>query len=96
MHTLQEWQVWYQSANVTGFEEPLLEAWDNRLAAQNVHFDMCVAKHMGSGHVAGEKNVTFLRIDQGLAKPAIEKAVAAFIRDRRWPRLDRRIPAIGT
>ena len=90
MHTLQEWQQWYQSADVTGFEEPLLEAWDNRLAAQNVYFDMCVAKHIGHGHVAGEKDVAFLRIDQGLAKPAIEKAVAAFIRDSFWPALTHR------
>ena len=90
MHTLQEWQQWYQSANVTGFEEPLLEAWDNRLTAQNVYFDMCVAKHIGHGHVADEKNVAFLRIDQGLAKPAIEKAVAAFIREGSWPALTHR------
>jgi hypothetical protein len=90
MHTLQEWQQWYQSANVTGFEEPLLEAWDNRLAAQNVYFDICVAKHMDHGHVAGEKDVAFLRIDQGLAKPAIEKAVAAFILDGSWPALTHR------
>jgi hypothetical protein len=90
MHTLQEWQVWYQSADVTGFEEPVLEAWDNRLAAQNVYFDMCVAKHIGHGHVAGEKDVAFLRIDQGLAKPAIEKAVAAFILDGSWPALTHR------
>lgn len=90
MHTLQEWQQWYQSANVTGFEEPLLEAWDNRLAAQNVYFDICVAKHIGHGHVAGEKDVAFLRIDQGLAKPAIEKAVAAFILDGSWPALTHR------
>jgi hypothetical protein len=90
MHTLQEWQQWYQSANVTGFEEPLLEAWDNRLAAQNVYFDTCVAKHIGHGYVAGEKNVAFLRIDQGLAKSAIEKAVAAFIRDSSWPALTHR------
>jgi hypothetical protein len=90
MHTLQEWQQWYQSANVTGFEEPVLEAWDNRLAAQNVYFDVCVAKHIGHGHVAGEKDVAFLRIDQGLAKPAIEKAVAAFIRDSSWPALTHR------
>ncbi len=89
MHTLQEWQVWYQSANVTGFEEPLLEAWDNRLAAQNVYFDMCVAKHIGHGHVAVKK-VAFLRIDQGLAKPAIEKAVAAFIQESSWPALTHR------
>jgi hypothetical protein len=90
MHTLQEWQVWYQSANITGFEEPLLEAWDNRLAAQNVYFDMCVAKHIGHGHGTDEKNVAFLRIDQGLAKPAIEKAVAAFIRESSWPALTHR------
>jgi hypothetical protein len=90
MHTLQEWQQWYQSANIPGFEEPLLEAWDNRLAAQNVYFDMCVARHIGHGQVAGEKDVAFLRIDQGLAKPAIEKAVAAFIRDSFWPALTHR------
>src|SRR6266545_2590743 len=90
MHTLQEWQVWYQSANITGFEEPLLEAWDNRLAAQNVYFDMRVAKHAGRGHVADEKNVAFLRVDQGLAKPVIEKAVAAFIREGSWPALTHR------
>jgi hypothetical protein len=90
MHTLQEWQQWYQSANVTGFEEPLLEAWDNRLTAQIVYFDMCVAKHIGHGYVADEKNVAFLRIDQGLAKPAIEKAVAAFIHEGSWPTLTQR------
>src|SRR4029077_13998142 len=87
MHTLQEWQQWYQSANVAGFEEPLLEAWDNRLTAQNVYFDMCVAKHTGHGHVGGETNVAFLRVDQGLAKPAIEKAVDRFIREASWPAL---------
>src|SRR5436190_20355797 len=90
MHTLQEWQVWYQSANITGFEEPLIEAWDNRLGAQNVYFDMCVTKHIGHGHVAPEQNVAFLRIDQGLAKPAIEKAVASCIRDGSWPALTHR------
>jgi hypothetical protein len=90
MHTLQEWQQWYQSANVTGFEEPLLEAWDNRLAAQNVYFDSCVARHIDHGHATDEKNVAFLRMDQGLAKPVIEKAVAAFIRDGSWPALTHR------
>ena len=90
MHTLQEWQQWYHSANITGFEEPLLEAWDNRLSAQNVYFDTCVAKRIGHGDVAGEKNVGFLRVDQGLAKPAIEKAVAAFIREGAWPSLTHR------
>jgi hypothetical protein len=90
MHTLEEWQQWYQSAGVPGFQEPLLEAWDNRLAAQNVYFDMCVAKHMGHAHGADEKDVAFLRVDQGLAKPAIEKAVAAFIRQGSWPALTHR------
>ena len=90
MHTLQEWQQWYQSANVTGFEEPLLEAWDNRLAAQNVYFRYVRRQAHGHGHVAGEKDVAFLRIDQGLAKPAIEKAVAAFILDGSWPALTHR------
>ena len=99
MHTLEEWQQWYQSVSIIeprahasyrSSEEPLLEAWDNRLAAQNVYFDMCVAKHIGHGYVAGEKNVAFLRIDQGLAKPAIEKAVAAFIREGSWPALTHR------
>jgi hypothetical protein len=90
MHTLEEWQQWYQSAGVPGFQEPLLEAWDNRLAAQNVYFDMCVAKHIGHAHVAAEKNVAFLRVDQGLVKPSIEKAVAAFIREGSWPALTHR------
>ena len=90
MHTLEEWQQWYHSANITGFEEPLLEAWDNRLAAQNVYFDMCVAKHVGHAHIVIEKNIAFLRVDQGLAKPAIENAVAAFIRDGSWPTLTHR------
>jgi hypothetical protein len=99
MHTLEEWQQWYQSVSVIeprahvphqASEEPLLEAWDNRLAAQNVYFDMCVAKHIGHAHNADEKNVAFLRVDQGLAKPAIEKAVAAFIREASWPALTHR------
>ena len=90
MHTLEEWQVWYQSAVMTGFEEPVLEAWDNRLAAQNVYFDMCVAKKIGHARVADEKDVAFLRMDQGLAKPVIEKAVAAFIRECSWPALSHR------
>ena len=101
MHTLEDWQ-WYQSVNdrnaaspdlapiVIRVEEPLLEAWDNRLAAQNVYFDMCVAKHIGHAQVADEKSVEFLRVDQGLAKPAIEKAVAAFICDGSWPALTHR------
>jgi hypothetical protein len=99
MHTLEEWQVWYQSVSVIEprpcapyrpSEEPLLEAWDNRLAAQNVYFDMCVARHIDHGHVTDEKNVAFLRIDQGLAKPVIEKAVATFIRESSWPALTHR------
>jgi hypothetical protein len=90
MHTLEEWQQWYHSASIPGFEEPLLEAWDNRLAAQNAYFDMCVAKHIGHPHIVDEKDVAFLRVDQGLAKPAIEKAVAAFIGDGSWPALTHR------
>jgi hypothetical protein len=90
MHTLEEWQQWYQSVNIIGAEEPLLEAWDNRLAAQNVYFDVCVAKHIGHTHIADQKNVAFLRVDQGLAKPTIEKAVAAFVREGSWPALTHR------
>ena len=99
MHTLEEWQQWYQSVSIIEPraqasyrppEEPLLEAWDNRLAAQNVYFDMCVAKHTGHARVVDDKSVASLRIDQGLAKPAIEKAVDAFIRDGSWPALTHR------
>lgn len=99
MHTLEEWQQWYQSVSIPEprthvphrpSEEPLLEAWDNRLAAQNVYFGMCVAKTIGHAHVVDEKNVAFLRVDQGLAKPAIEKAVATFIREGAWPALAHR------
>jgi hypothetical protein len=96
--TLEEWQ-WYQAVSVPEpraqpphrpSEEPLLEAWDNRLAAQSIYFDMCLAKKIGHAQVADEKNVPFLRVDQGLAKPAIEKAVTAFIRDGAWPALTHR------
>jgi hypothetical protein len=99
MHTLEEWHQWYQSVSVIApplrvphrpSEDPLLEAWDNRLAAQHVYFDTCVAKQIGHARIADEKNVAFLRIDQGLAKPAIEKAVAAFIREGSWPALTHR------
>lgn len=99
MHTLEEWHQWYQSVSVIQppprvphrpSEDPLLEAWDNRLAAQNVYFDMCVARHIGRAHVADEKDLAFLRVDQGLAKPAIEKAVTAFIREGSWPALTHR------
>ena len=99
MHTLEEWQQWYQSVSIPEprthvphppSEEPLLEAWDNRLAAQNAYFDMCVAKHMSHAHVADEKSVAFLRVDQGLAKPVIEKAVAVFIREGSWRALTHR------
>jgi hypothetical protein len=99
MQTLEEWQPWYQAVSIPEprvqpphrpSEEPLLEAWDNRLAAQNIYFNMCVAKKIGVAQVAHEKNVAFLRIDQGLAKPAIEKAVAAFIREGSWPALTHR------
>jgi hypothetical protein len=102
MHTLEEWQQWYQAVTIPepraqtvqtphrSSEEPLLEAWDNRLAAQNIYFDMCVAKKIGHAHVADEKNVAFLRIDQGLAKPTIEKIVTAFIRVGSWPALTHR------
>jgi hypothetical protein len=99
MHTLEEWQQWYQSVSIIEprahasyrpSEEPLLEAWDNRLAAQNVYFDMCVAKHIGHARVVDDKSVASLRVDQGLAKPAIEKAVGAFIREGSWPTLTHR------
>jgi hypothetical protein len=99
MHTLEEWQQWYQSVSIIEPraqasyrppEDPLLEAWDNRLAAQNVYFDMCVAKHSGQARVADEKSIASLRVDQGLAKSAIEKAVGAFIRDGSWPALTHR------
>jgi hypothetical protein len=99
MHTLEEWQQWYHAVSIPEArpqpphrpsEEPLLEAWDNRLAAQNIYFNMCVAKKIGHTHVADEKNVAFLRTDQGLAKPAVEKAVAAFIREGSWPALTHR------
>jgi hypothetical protein len=99
MHTLEEWQQWYQAVRIPEpraqapqrpSPEPLLEAWDNRLAAQNIYFDICVAKHNGSAQLANEKNVAFLRVDQGLAKPVIEKAVAAFIREGSWPALTHR------
>ena len=99
MHTLEEWQQWYQSVSIIEPrahasyrppEEPLLEAWDNRLAAQNVYFDMCVAKHTGHARVVDDKSVASLRVDQGLAKPAMEKAVGAFIRDGSWPALTHR------
>ena len=73
MHTLEEWQQWYQSVSVIEppprvphrpSEEPLLEAWDNRLAAQHVYFDMCVAKQIGRARVADAKSIASLRIDQ--------------------------------
>ena len=100
MHTLEEWQ-WYQSVSAIEpppraqaphrpTEEPLLEAWDNRLAAQNVYFDICVAKQIGHARVADEKSIASLRVDQGLAKPAIEKAIGAFIRVGSWPALTHR------
>src|SRR5437762_14214314 len=96
MHTLEEWQQWYQSVSVLEppprvphrpSEEPLLEAWDNRLAAQNVYFDMCVAKHIGHARVSDEKSIGSLRVDQGLAKPRIAKDVRAFLRGASWPAL---------
>jgi hypothetical protein len=99
MHTLEEWHQWYQSVSVIApplrvphrpSEDPLLEAWDNRLAAQNVYFDTCVAKQIGHARIADEKSVALLRVDQGLAKPAIEKAVAAFISEGSWPALTHR------
>ena len=102
MHTLEEWQQWYQAVSIPEpraqavqsphrpSEEPLLQSWDNRLAAQNIYFDMCIAKKIGHAHVADEKNVAFLRIDQGLAKRSVEKAVAAFIREGSWPALSHR------
>jgi len=99
MHTLEEWQQWYQSVSIIAprahapyrpSEDPLLEAWDNRLAAQNVYFEMCVAKHTGHARVVDDKSIVALRVDQELAKPAIEKAVGAFIRDGSWPALTHR------
>ena len=94
MHTLEEWQQWYQSVSIieprahTPYrppEDPLLDAWDNRLAAQNVYFDMCLAKQIGYARVVDDKSIASLRVDQGLAKPAIEGAVGSFIRDGSWP-----------
>src|SRR6266550_4552909 len=94
MHTLEEWQQWYQSVSVIEppprvphrpCEEPLLEAWDNRLAAQNVYFDICIAKHIGHARVAEEKSLASLRVDKGVAKPPIEKELGACIREGSRP-----------
>jgi hypothetical protein len=101
MHALEEWQQWYQAVSIPeprvqapaperSSEDPLVEAWDNRLAAQNIYFEMCVARKIGRAHVVDEKNVAFLRIDQGLARPSVEKAVATFISDGAWPSLTHR------
>jgi hypothetical protein len=87
MNTLQQWQQWYHSAGRKESKEILLEHWDNRLAAQNAYFDRYVARRVGHVHVLGEKNVAYLQGDESLAKPAIEKAVAAFIREGSWPPL---------
>src|SRR4029453_2232359 len=50
----------------------------------------CIAKHIGHARVADGTSVASLRLDQGLAKPAIEKADGAFIRDGSWPALTHR------
>src|SRR5436309_13395460 len=94
MHTLDEWQQWYQSVSAIEppprvphrpSEDPLLEAWDNRLAAPHGYFDICIAKHIGHARVADEKSIASLRVEQGLAKPVIEKAVGASLRAGCWP-----------
>jgi hypothetical protein len=71
-------------------EKILLKRWDDFLAAQGSYFDDCIVKLIGHPHVADEENVAFLQIDDKLAKPAIENAVAVFIRDKAWPSLDYR------
>ena len=90
MNKLQEFHTWYHSAGRKEPGEVLLEEWDNRLAAQNVYFDMCVAKHIGHAHITDAKDISFLRVDQGLVKPAIERSVAAFINTGCWPTLTHR------
>ena len=68
----------------------LLQKWDAFLAAQGTYFDACIVKLIGHPHVADEESVAFLQVDDKLAKPAVEKAAAAFIRDGTWPTLDYR------
>lgn len=73
---------------MTEFEQILLlQRWDDFLAAQGVYFDARIVELQERPHVPDEENVAFLQVDERLAKPAIEKAVAAFIRDGSWPTL---------
>src|SRR5262249_54040024 len=44
----------------------------------------------GHARVVDDESIGSLRVDQELAKPAIEKAVGAFIRDGSWPALTHR------
>jgi hypothetical protein len=78
------------SGNMTESEKLLLRRWDNFLAAQVAYFDAHIVELVGHPHVPDEENVAFLQVDEKLAKPAIEEAVAEFICDGSWTRLDYR------
>jgi hypothetical protein len=90
MHTLEEWQQWYQSLRAIASRGSLLEAWDNRLAAQSAYFSVCLARHTSAPRLVGEECLALLQSSEQRARRRIEKAVATFIRTGTWPVLTRR------
>jgi hypothetical protein len=62
-----------------------LEYWLDFLEAQVEHFNAAIMREDGHLRVADEINTAFLKTDDAIVGPEIEKAVRAFIRDGAWP-----------
>jgi hypothetical protein len=59
--------------------------WSQFLDAQAAYFNAATLREVGHLRVADEINVAFLKTDDVIALPEIEKAVNVFIRDGAWP-----------
>jgi hypothetical protein len=62
-----------------------LEYWLVFLEDQVAYFNAATMREEGHLRVADEINVAFLKTDDAIAGPEIEKAVNVFVRDGAWP-----------
>ena len=64
----------------------LLDGWATILEAQRAKLNARIVKQTGHAYViADTTKAAFLELDEELTKPAIEEAVATFIRTNDWP-----------
>ncbi len=68
----------------------LLQQRSDFLDAQMAIFEAGIVRELGHPFVADEVNTAFLQTDEDLIRPALKRAIEAFIKEGEWPRLDHR------